>query len=54
MTSLEFSGKVGTVANIITHLQSFEATLHRYKGIDPDSALFVTKKGPRSAHQLIY
>jgi hypothetical protein len=44
-TSLELSGKADTTANIITHLQSFEVTLRRDSGIDPDSALFVTKKG---------
>jgi len=44
-TSLELSGKADTAANIITHLQSFEVTLHRDIAIDPDSALFVTKKG---------
>jgi len=43
-TSLELSGKADTTANIITHLQSFEVTLRRDSGIDPDSALFVTKK----------
>ena len=44
-TSLELSGKADTTANIVTHLQSFEVTLRRDSGIDPDSALFVTKKG---------
>jgi hypothetical protein len=44
-TSLELSGKADTTTNIITHLQSFEVTLRRDSGIDPDSALFVTKKG---------
>jgi hypothetical protein len=43
-TSLELSGKADTTANIITHLKSFEVTLRRDSGIDPDSALFVTKK----------
>jgi len=44
-TSLELSGKADTTANIITHLQSFEVTLRRDSGIDPDSAVFVTKQG---------
>jgi len=44
-TSLEISGEADTTANIITHLQSFEVTLRRDCGINPDSALFVTKKG---------
>ena len=44
-TSLQLSGKADTTANIITHLQSFEVTLRRDSGIDPDSTLFVTKKG---------
>jgi len=44
-TSLQLSGKADTTANIITDLQSFEVTLRRDSGIDPDSALFVTKKG---------
>jgi len=44
-TFLQLSGKADTTANIITHLQSFEVTLRRDSGIDPDSALFVTKKG---------
>jgi len=43
-TSLEISGRADTTTNIITHLQLFEVTLRRDSGIDPDSALFVTKK----------
>jgi hypothetical protein len=44
-TSLELSGNADTTANVIRHFQSFEVTLRRDGGIDPDSALFVTKKG---------
>jgi hypothetical protein len=43
--SLQLSGKADTAADIITHLETFEVTLRRDKGIAPDSALFVSKKG---------
>jgi hypothetical protein len=43
-TSLQLSGKADTSANIITHMQSFEATLRGDSVIDPDSTLLLTKK----------
>jgi len=43
-TSLELSGKADTTTNIITHLQSFEVTLRRDRGINPNSAFSVKKK----------
>jgi len=49
-TSLELSGKGDTTTNIITHLQSFEVTLRRDRGIDPDSALFFVTKKARDRH----
>jgi hypothetical protein len=43
-TTLQFSGKADTAADIITNLESFEITLRRDKGIAPDAALFMSKK----------
>ena len=43
--TLGLTEKADTVANITSHLLSFEATLRRAKGLSPDAALFVTKKG---------
>jgi hypothetical protein len=42
--TLELSEKADTVANITSHLLSFEATLRRALGLSPDAALFVTTK----------
>ena len=44
-TSMGLSGKADSTTNIFTHLQSFELTLRQNRDIDPDSALFVMKKG---------
>ena len=33
------------MASIVTHLLSFEACLRRARGLAPDAALFITKKG---------
>jgi hypothetical protein len=49
-TSLVLSGKADTTANIITHLQSFEVTLRRDSGINPDSGLIMAKKA-RDQHR---
>ena len=43
--AVTLSGKADMTANIITHLQSFKVTFHGASGIDPDSALCVTKTG---------
>jgi len=43
--TLKLTEKADTVANITSYLLSFEATLHRAKGLSPDAALFITKKG---------
>jgi hypothetical protein len=44
-SALELTDKADTVASIITHLLSFEASLRRSKCLDPDAALFVSMKG---------
>jgi len=44
-STLELTEKADTVASIVTHLLSFEARLRRARGLAPDAALFVTKKG---------
>jgi len=44
-STLELTVKVDTVASIVTHLLSFEARLRRARGLAPDAALFITKKG---------
>jgi len=44
-STLELTEKADTVASIVTHLLSCEARLHRARGLAPDAALFVTKKG---------
>jgi hypothetical protein len=44
-STLEVSETADTVANIVTHLLSFEARLGRPRGLSPHAALFVTKKG---------
>jgi hypothetical protein len=45
VSMLELTEKADTVANITSHLLSFEATIHRAKGVSPDAALFVMTKG---------
>jgi len=44
-STLELIEKPHTVASTVTHLLSFEARLRRARGLAPDAALFVTKKG---------
>jgi hypothetical protein len=44
-STLELTEKADTVASIVTHLLSFEARLRRARGLAPDAALFITKKG---------
>jgi len=44
--TLELTQKADMVAIITSHLLSFAATIRRAKGLSPDAALFVTKKGP--------
>jgi len=44
-STLELTEKADTVASIVTHLLSFEAHLRRARGLAPDAALFITKKG---------
>jgi len=44
-STLGVTEKADTVANIVTHLLSFEASLRRARGLAPDAALFVTEKG---------
>jgi len=43
--TLDLTENTDTVANIISHLLSFKATLRSAKGLSPDAALFVTKNG---------
>jgi len=45
VSTLGLTQKADTVANITSHLLSFEATLRKTKGLSPDTALFVAKKG---------
>jgi hypothetical protein len=44
-STLELTEKADTVASIVTHLLSFEARLRRARGLAPDAALYITKKG---------
>jgi hypothetical protein len=44
-SSLELTEKVDTVATIVTHLRSFVARLRRARGLAPDVAQLITKKG---------
>jgi hypothetical protein len=44
-STLELTEKADTVASIVTHLLSIEARLRRARGLAPDAALFITKKG---------
>jgi hypothetical protein len=46
-STLELTEKADTVASIVTHLLSFEGRLRRARGLAPDSAIFITKKGRR-------
>jgi hypothetical protein len=43
-TALELNDKTDTAANITMHLQSFEVSLRRDKGIAPDAPLFGSKR----------
>jgi hypothetical protein len=45
LSTLELTGKAETPAEIITHLLVFEAKLRRARGLTPDAALFISKKG---------
>jgi len=44
-STFELTEKADTAASIVTHLLSFEARLRRVRGLAPDAAVFVTKKG---------
>jgi hypothetical protein len=44
-STLELTETADTVASIVTHLLSLEARLSRARGLAPDAALFITKKG---------
>jgi len=45
VSTLKLTEKADKVANITSHLQLFEATRCSTKGLSPDTALFVMKKG---------
>jgi hypothetical protein len=44
-STLELTEKADTVTSIVTHLLSFEARLRRARGLAPDAALCIKKKG---------
>jgi len=44
-STFEVTEKADTVASIVTYLLTFEARLHRARGLAPDAALFISKNG---------
>jgi len=44
-STLELADKADTIPNIVMHLTAFEAKLRRARGLAPEAALFVSKKG---------
>jgi hypothetical protein len=44
-SALELTDKADTISSIVTHLTAFEAKLRRARGLAPETALFVSKRG---------